>query len=870
MAVALTACNGGGTSTPDDGWTPLAPGGSVEGPGGSRLIAPAGTIEETQHVRVSTGMVPAGELQAEALSGVGQAVAVQAQNRAAALGQARFIVELPLPVGVDPAAAGVAVFLDGSETAGHVDLGQPLEAPLLEVVEADVDPAAGVVRVDLSLLGEAPSVIQVVDGAAFVEVAPLTAQSHGDGFVYMCRRKDSDICDDHALDVHADIAEAHQRFAGMGFAQPRLRTNSEGRYKIHLKPFVLSDNRKTCHVDEDGDGRFTARYNFLLSKITLCVGGGEIDDDGWTVARGDNAAHEMFHAVQYGYGRVRARPMQMWSVESTANLSETSTDTDLIRTNSAMRPVDVPLDLNFIGNPRQSDSNQYRAQDFFAFLGEVLAPGQGLAYLTEVFEEGVTPPRVSNAIGTFGNVAIQDLSDAYWAWARNQTFEKTVRTRTNGADPHPDGNACELLADVADPELIFMTDGSTPISQQATLPPLTTAVIELNVNAGAAFAEEILFQTFLHGSGLRAALYDPADCLNPDLDPVAGSFTVPAGTTGTRYVLVSNTEFRQGRSRSFTFEASYGAIEPGVRITEPAPGTTIDETERTPLRAEGVDGVLPGDALLRWSYLRADGVLFIIGDARADQAIGTPRLCDGTYPVTVEVLDGPAPFVDATDTVDLTVVDGEPPPERCEPTVAIVTPDDGATFPSGESIAFEAAIDDADLSTDDPVHPIVWRRDGPGSPVLAQDTLSFETDALLPGVYDIFVTYGSAKDSISVEVLDTDREAPRVLIAQPEDGASFVYSDFEYGGRYIDLPAAGLGLDANEDPPQAFSDAAHEWSFRRAGTTAWSEGPTGTEVTLQLDFDGPKDTWEIRLQVTDGFGLTGEDRHTITMTNPAQ
>jgi hypothetical protein len=832
-------------------------------------------IETPIDVRLARGDVPADELADEGLDALGTAVALTAKERASASSEGGFRLDLPLPSGTDPSTVAVAIYLDGSETAEHVDLAEPGEGPLLEVVEGNVALEQGVVSVELALLGEAPSVVQLVGGVEFVEVAPVTTQAHGDGFVYVCRKKDlDDVCNTYSGDVHPDIVEAHDRFADMGFAQPRLRTNSDGRYKIYLKPFKLSDKRKTCHVDEDGRGRFTARYNFPLKKITLCVGGGEIDDDGWNDTRGDNAAHEMFHAVQYGYGRVRARPMQMWSVESTANLAESSTDSQLIRTNSTPRPVDVPLDLNFIYKPKQSDSNQYRAQDFFAFLGESIAPGQGLAYLTDVFEEGVTPPRVSNAIGSFGDVAIQDLSDAYWAWARNQTFEKTVRTITHGgAADHPRGNACELLDDVADPHRIFMTDGSTPATYAATLPPLTSAVIEVNVTAGATFAEEIVYQVVRNGSGLRAAFYDPADCLNPKIDPIGGLFTVPPGATGTRYLLVSNTEYRQGRTRDFEFEASYGQIEPGVRIVEPAAGTTIDETERVTLRAEGVQGVLPDDARLLWGYVRGDGSEFTIGNALVGETIETPLLCDGTYPITVEVLQGPGAFLDATDTVELTVVDSEPPRPACEPTVTIVTPDDGASFPSGESIAFEAAIQDADDSTDDPVYPIVWREDGPGSPKLAENTLAFDTSGLAPGEYDIWVSYGSAEDTITIEVLDTDRASPRVVIAQPADGASLIYDDFSYGSNYADVPASGLGLDPNPDGfPQALPESAHEWSFRRKDPIdgPWNQGPTGTEVTLRLFFDGPSDIWEIRLEVRDSFGLVGEDRHTITMTNPAQ
>ena len=330
---------------------------------------------------------------------------------------------------------------------------------------------------------------------------------------------------------------------------------------------------------------------------------------------------------------------------------------------------------------------------------------------------------------------------------------------------------------------------------------------------------------------------------------------------------MSNTEYRQGRTRDFEFEAFYGQIQPGVRIVEPAAGTTIDETERVTLRAEGVQGVLPDDARLLWGYVRGDGSEFTIGNALVDQTIETPLLCDGTYPITVEVLQGPDAFLGAKDTVDLTVVDSEPPRPACEPTVTIVTPDDGASFPSGESIDFEAVFDDADDRTDDPVHPIVWREDGPGSPVLAQNTPSFSTDALEPGTYDVWVSYGSAEDTITIEVLDTDNASPNPVIGQPQDDASLVYSDYTFDTSGVIIPAGGIAYD----PDEGFLDAAaHAWSYRLKGTTSWQYEATGIEVELRLPFVGSKDVWEIRLTATDSEGLEGHDVHTIVMTTPAQ
>src|SRR6056297_416332 len=138
LAVVLASCGGGGgTSGPGDGWAQLAPGGSVEGPGGSQLHAPVAAIETPIDVRLARGDVPADELADEGLDALGTAVALTAKERASASSEGGFRLDLPLPSGTDPSTVAVAIYLDGSETAEHVDLAEPGEGPLLEVVEGN-------------------------------------------------------------------------------------------------------------------------------------------------------------------------------------------------------------------------------------------------------------------------------------------------------------------------------------------------------------------------------------------------------------------------------------------------------------------------------------------------------------------------------------------------------------------------------------------------------------------------------------------------------------------------------------------------------------------------------------------------------------
>lgn len=301
-----------------------------------------------------------------------------------------------------------------------------------------------------------------------------------------------------------------------------------------------------------------------------------------------------------------------------------------------------------------------------------------------------------------------------------------------------------------------------------------------------------------------------------------------------------------------------------VDIVEPT--GPYDEYDDIPLRAEIDDqDSSPADYVIGWGYLNAAGTFIGLGSSAHGETIEV-RLCDGSYEIEAIAVNS-ATGATATSSVSIEVTQPDTPPARCAPEVTIVTPDDGAVFASGAEVAFEAVIEDDDDATDEPIHSVVWREDGPTSPILAQDVLAFETSSLAAGVYDVHVSYGTAEDTITIEILDTTNEAPNAVIGEPDDGEVLIYSDYDYAGGSIEVPAGGLA----HDPEDGFlDDAAHAWSYRLSGTTTWSSGGTGIQVTLTLPFVGDRDVWEIRLSATDSDGLIGTDTHTITVVTPPQ
>lgn len=208
------------------------------------------------------------------------------------------------------------------------------------------------------------------------------------------------------------------------------------------------------------------------------------------------------------------------------------------------------------------------------------------------------------------------------------------------------------------------------------------------------------------------------------------------------------------------------------------------------------------------------------------------RLCDGVFEIRAEAVH-PVTSANASTSVGVVVEQPAVPPARCAPSIDIVTPDDGAVFASGATIAFEAVIDDDDATTDAPIFAVTWRDDGPTGAILAQDVLSFDTAALAPGTYDVHVAYGTATDTVTIEVLDTDNEAPNAGIITPEDGDVFVAADYGYPLAGIEVQLGGLAT-----------------------------------VTLPYGGSGSAVNWQIRLSATDSGGLVGTDVVTVTVIPP--
>ena len=305
---------------------------------------------------------------------------------------------------------------------------------------------------------------------------------------------------------------------------------------------------------------------------------------------------------------------------------------------------------------------------------------------------------------------------------------------------------------------------------------------------------------------------------------------------------------------------------PFAEIAQPAATITVDEGDTVTFAAEAV--IAPNlddrDLVLAWSY-DLGGVPFTFASNGLGES-STHRFCDGTYDVTLSAFL-PVQGTLATDTVRVVVNDlgATNPPALCAITVSIDQPLDGAVFAEGADVPLSAVIGDDHPETDDPLYPVIWRLDDPATGTIVSTGLQGLTK-LGAGQHTIYVTYGSATDSVTVTVEEAGTP-PTANITSPADGAFLFWEDYYPGtGSQILVPVAGSGADAEDG---ALTGGSLTWSWRTSGSASWNEGAAiGTSASVALPLITGNTSFDLRLIATDGDGFTGVDVITITVVGP--
>lgn len=404
----------------------LEDGGTVGTPSGFAISAPAGTL--TAPIDVWLGEVPAPvDVPLTSETPVGSYYEVGARCTTVSRSDTSFVIELPVPAAVDPTRLAAAVLVPPS----FVSDGPGLDS-VWSFFPGTYDAARAIYTV--TMVGLA------TEGLTFVLVeldAPVVGASRGERLIGL-----SDECPDPPrfqvtclvnggacpeADTIRELDEANQSYLDQGFLPPYLF--KPGCDYEHI--FIHDVTHNACAGSESSapGSRVGGRFVWGNQVLTICVDPAAPYS---AEALRSVVRHELFHAVAYSYlapARVAAGPAadglepDGWIDEGMAEAA--------VDSGAAMHRVTTRA-LHEVGTSLLSESSpaKYQAQDFWVHLFTATVEDNRRAYplgfLVDFLVQGSAKTKTIAAVMRHPPASrYRELGDEYWAWAKNQVFEKT-------------------------------------------------------------------------------------------------------------------------------------------------------------------------------------------------------------------------------------------------------------------------------------------------------------------------------------------------------------------------------------------------------------------------------------------------------------
>ncbi len=267
--------------------------------------------------------------------------------------------------------------------------------------------------------------------------------------------------------------------------------------------------------------------------------------------------HEFFHSIQFAYPALQndwTDRTAVWGVfEGTAVAAELHMNS-LERSNTnynGREPLSINSNLFSRTLPWMADADAYRTQDFWVYAGlKMNASNQNIGYVKALFELGSLRSDIDQMFQSEGTFS--SLSDAYWQWVKNQSFEKSVILGLDSdgmSVPHGEPNEWSGHGD--DPATVTVSPALQDwddMTKTFSLSPLTSRVYRLVVSP--AFVdymaeasvestnENVQFKFYGGEENIFTTSWD---------DNEAASF-IPDGGEITTHVLISNTSFEEPKA----------------------------------------------------------------------------------------------------------------------------------------------------------------------------------------------------------------------------------------------------------------------------------------------------------------------------------
>ena len=258
----------------------------------------------------------------------------------------------------------------------------------------------------------------------------------------------------------------------LGYREPRLRKVVTGiRFKSWPPSFTVLER----YEYQLRKGSLNGWYNWVHQTAGTVYPGAPTEPAPFI------ARHEFYHALQFGYPNLYTHRNEalFGVIEGTAVAAEHSlmelTRSDATFTSRNPLTVDQPILQRTVADGATARS--YQHQDFFVYIAKRMNPtAPQVSAFIPILERGGRLDDIDLALRMEGTFA--SLSDAYWQWARNQSFEKTVRL---GVDSHgqqvPHGTIYQWSGHGSLNSLTYEPTASNILSPSTfTLTPLTSRV----------------------------------------------------------------------------------------------------------------------------------------------------------------------------------------------------------------------------------------------------------------------------------------------------------------------------------------------------------------------------------------------------------
>jgi len=443
--------------TPDPGdTTPFT--GAWYGPQGVVLFDTEGLLGKSFVVKIEPAFDAREEIPfPEYLAGVRPAspfLALSSSEEFLATDDRYLVLAFPVPEGSDPANLAVAVLTPPDMIIAYEETEGDAFAQW-DIILGAYDAQAGYFAVPISYISTTPRTLVMVQGPDFFFQRNIwDLPGHEFSVVSVGFAEDGCSEENRSL-IEEELNTAYRFWKSAGFREPNLR-------KVLVDTY---DHEGALLTSEE-------LFEYQLRKASSPNGAYVLSEriaytEYWGVPETPErrtSRHELFHAFQYAYEEVsesryledNRKRVYRGIIEGTAVASEWSYN-GLRRSNAAYSFSSgeerrltsrnpLPITTSILRTNSSAESRDYQTQDFFVYIGMRMQPtepksnflllffetAQDREAIEQAMREDPDIPYTSNlwlgildaALRREGTFA--SLQDAYWQWAKNQSFEKSV------------------------------------------------------------------------------------------------------------------------------------------------------------------------------------------------------------------------------------------------------------------------------------------------------------------------------------------------------------------------------------------------------------------------------------------------------------